>query len=204
MRLTDREAWFLYDESVREKVSKELRPLLYRKVRAKVDSDDDAEDIVQEVLMGVLKNYRPDRGTSVKTYAFRVLEKRIADFYRNKEKQPQTVPLAQQNEEGEEYESEIVDSHAEAELEQVEIRSCDVYQPLRDCINELEVKYKVVIILHHGVPKDDSSYDPLTLPEIAHKLKCKIGTIKQHHHRAKQLLRKCLERKGLTIKDFPL
>lgn len=192
MRLTDREAWFLYDESVREKVSKELRPLLYRKVRAKVDSDDDAEDIVQEVLMGVLKNYRPDRGTSVKTYAFRVLEKRIADFYRNKEKQPQTVPLDQQNEEGEEYEIEIVAPQAEAQIEQV------AFNPLRDCIEQLPTQppYQQIIVM--------VDFEGYSLKECAERLNISENTCKVYHWRAKQKLRRCLESKGLTIEDFPV
>src|SRR3954454_11975813 len=64
---------------------------------------------------------------------------------------------------------------------------------MRDVINELPLKHRVVIVLHY--------LQDFSLPEIAEILNCPVGTVKSRLHYARKVLKTELERRELAAQQ---
>lgn len=66
---------------------------------------------------------------------------------------------------------------------------------IRDIVNELPVKHRVVVVLHY--------LHDLSLPEIADILECPVGTVKSRLHYARKVLKLEIESRYLTGQPAP-
>lgn len=144
-------------------------------------STQDAEDIVQEALMGAyitLLHYPPERIRALKLRAW--LYKLTLNVFRNSKRRArlQVVPYDLS-----ESEEEVVLELPAAEHERPEVlyEHVENLLELAEMLNALPERYRVVIICYY--------FEDLSYQEIATLLDQPLGTIKSRLHRGIEMLR---------------
>jgi len=68
-------------------------PVVYNRLRAKLPPEA-VEDVTQQVFIGAMKGIRQYRErSSFRTWILSIARHKIADYYRNRSRQPETTPL---------------------------------------------------------------------------------------------------------------
>lgn len=142
---------------------------------------DEAQDAAQEVFIKVYRNIGTFRGdSSVSTWIYRITRNVCCDILR-KRKSSNVISLDAEDEEG--HKNEPADT-GDTPQEAAEKNERD--EILRSAVASLEETHKTVITLFD---MEGLSYD-----EIAEVMKCPVGTVKSRLYRARDALRKILEK----------
>ncbi len=139
-------------------------------IRRRVPSEQDTEDILQEVfarIFGSISSLKD--GNKLDAWVYQIARNAIADYYRRQKKTTDSVELL----EGMDTESDDVLSPSR------ELTSC-----LRPIINSLPEKYKQAILL--------TEFQNLTQRELSERLGLSLSGAKSRVRRARSLLKKTL------------
>ncbi len=145
----------------------------------------DAEDAAQEVFVKVFRFIGNFNGqSSFSTWLYRVASNVCLDLLRKAKRQPQnTVSIHQENDEGEEYLMAIEDPEPNP-YERAQLS--EAQHVLLDALEQLGEEQKRVIILR--------DIEGLSYEEIAEITNIAPGTVKSRINRARQNLKKLLEK----------
>ncbi|KOS63153.1 sigma-70 family RNA polymerase sigma factor [Lysinibacillus agricola] len=140
---------------------------LYKMAYIYTKNENDALDVVQETIARAYANIHTVKEEQYfATWLMRILINTALEMLRKNQK---IVPLEQQPEQG-------------------QISTNDEKLDLLQAIEQLDEKYKTVILLKY--------YRDLQIKEIADLLGCPEGTVKTNVHRGIQQLKKCLNKEG--------
>ena len=149
----------------------ELLPRLYRAARAWTRSREEAEDLVQETVAGVLARPRMLRDQDELGYLLRALRNTLISQSRAADRRPATVPLIDEVSAG----SRSVDDPAEAaEIRQVYAAIAELPEEFRDALVAVDVA-------------------GLSYTEAARALKLPEGTVTSRLFRARHRVAQYLE-----------
>ncbi|MCS6807457.1 MAG: sigma-70 family RNA polymerase sigma factor [Bacteroidota bacterium] len=166
--------------------------LLEKKYRASITSlirrmmashPNDVDDLVQETFIKAfqaLKNFNNEYAFS--TWLYKIASNHCIDFLRKKRLKTFSIDQPIETKEGT-IEYEIYDDSTRPDSE---LHSRERTALIRQAIDELPEKYRVVIQMRH---EEDMDYQ-----EIANRLGIPLGTVKAHLFRARAMLYKKLRK----------
>ena len=139
--------------------------LLYY-INGKVNSPEDAEDILSEVFIKVARFYGSydDSKASVKTWLYSITRNAVIDFYRRSreyEELPEDIPL------NSDIEGELIDEESLNEL--------------ADALESIDEDLRDIVILHY--------YSGKSLTEISKLMGISYGRVKLLHQKALAVLK---------------
>ncbi len=142
-----------------------------------------ADDATQEAFITAYQKLEQYRGGSFKAWLLRIVTNNCYDELRRRQRQPLT-PLKPELSDGETLENPywIEDETAtpEEETEQTELQ-----QAIQQCINELDNKFRIVLVL---VDVEGLDYE-----SAAQAAGTPIGTVKSRLARARERVQDCLQ-----------
>lgn len=151
---------------------------LYKYVRSKVNSDYDAEDILQDIFIKIHKNiHKVNEQSKLKAWLYKIAKNTIIDYYRKNK--GRTVDIASID--------KALEEEDDAHNMNKEISRC-----LKKMIEELPEKYQEIIELY--------DIQGMKHKEISEKLGLSLSGSKMRVHRGKELLKQIL----LACCDFEL
>ncbi len=164
------------DQDAFSKLMGKYKTFIFSYVRRKTSSDDDADDITQEVFVNVYKalpKWQPR--ASFKTWLYTIARNRCIDYHRARARRrfhyidddEEFTPILQATD---------IYSNPEKMAEESELRRI-----ISEAIEQLSPKQKEVFILYR--------YQGLQIKEIAETLGIAEGSVKVHHHRAMKKLK---------------
>jgi len=173
------------DEDAFEKLVRKYERLVSTCVFSVIgNSPEDVCDVSQEVFLKVYRSLASFKGDSeFSTWLYRVAKNCALDFARKK-KSP-TVSLDSSGEEGEGFDVPDTSLKANPEKSALENEKSVI---LRKAIDSLSDEHREVIILRHI---NDYSYE-----QIASALSLETGTVKSRISRAREALKKILEKEN--------
>lgn len=154
---------------------------LYRYLAARLDSDDEAEELAQEVFiaaLGGLESLRATDEAGFLAWLFQIARNKLADHWRRRYRQPTADPSAAELESLESPEPRP-DQVAEREDEAAEVRRA---------IEELTPEQREVIVCKYVL-----GYDNQLTARLVGK---NVNSVNQLHHRALASLARLLDRRG--------
>lgn len=161
-----------------------LRPhidVLYRMAYRWTQSQADAEDLVQDILVRLA--HRVDEMQqidSLRPWLIKILYRRFIDLYRRH----QNSPVEHEHEHWQPDEAELGSRIEQAADNRNDIRQLEMQQTLLVAMAELESGQRDVVLLH-----DMEGYTAL---EVANILEISVGTVKSRLHRSREKLKKFL------------
>jgi RNA polymerase sigma-70 factor (ECF subfamily) len=150
-----------------------------------------AADATQEAVISMYRKLDSYRGGSFKSWFLRIVSNECLDELRRQKRRP-TVPIDQENEDGEIIESASWMKDDSLPYED-QISNAELEKALTHCIDGLEEKFKTVIVL-----VDVSGEDYET---VAGVIQVPIGTIKSRLARARQKMQDCLQGYGELLPE---
>ena len=170
---------------------------LYSWAFHKTNSRQLAEDLVQETFLAAYKSYDSFKGQSnVKTWIFKILNNKIVDYYRKSARQHFNNPHDQK---GLESIADIFDQNDNWKTNDLEdawmdekhlLDDPDFNQVMDFCMNDLPTSWRIAVLQKYHFEKDAQS--------ICQELNISTSNYWQIIHRAKLLLKKCLEKKWFS------
>ena len=182
------------DEEARERALGELFDAHYERVvlvAYRVTRGwSDAEDVAQEVFLGVAKGLQGFRGTaSLRSWLYRVTVNRAIDHLRRRGRRPAvrlpSADLAQQPRE------EFGASPTSSQDPMERAASEDKAAAVRAALGALSPKLRAVLVLRY--------FEGLSYEELAEVLDCSMGTVKSRLFRAHSTFSEVLERRGIQL-----
>jgi RNA polymerase sigma factor (sigma-70 family) len=156
---------------------------LFGFIRKRVSSEEDAEDILQDVWYQLSSQTKSEDIISLSGWLYRVAKNRITDNYRRKKENSLEDMMMSEDEDGEWRLPEIMLTE-EASPETIQLQQL-FKEELADALNELPENQRNVFILNE--------LEDITLQEIADRERENIKTIISRKRYAIQYLRKRLE-----------
>jgi RNA polymerase sigma-70 factor (ECF subfamily) len=150
-----------------------------------------AADATQEAVISMYRKLDSYRGGSFKSWFLRIVSNECLDELRRQKRRP-TVPIDQENEDGEIIESASWMKDDSLPYED-QISNAELEKALTHCMDGLEEKFKTVIVL-----VDVSGEDYET---VAGVIQVPIGTIKSRLARARQKMQDCLQGYGELLPE---
>jgi len=143
---------------------------------------DDIQDLLQEVFIKIYQKLNEyDEVLKFSSWAYRIAHNHIIDYFRKTNARPQTNSL-------EDYEWEkIVNASIHVEKD---IMNKDCVEKVKECINQLPIKYKEVLILRF---LEEKEYE-----EIMDILKKPKGSVATLIARGKDALTKKMKEKNIN------
>ena len=166
-----------------EGVAGELSGPLQRYLERLVGNTTTAQDLLQETLLRISRGLSGFEGrSSLKTWAFSIATRVVADHFRRPETKTTIVAV-------DESES-LPDGATELDEQLVidEMNTC-----VRGVIDSLPEDYRAALVLHH--------LEGLTAAETAEVYGCSLATAKIRIHRARARLKKALESECSFYRD---
>lgn len=155
---------------------------VYRTLFQVVGSDQDAQDLAQEVFLKVYRSLAGYRGDAAFTTWLHRLTLNLAfDWLRARKRRPLQVPLEPSPDPEERPAREV--ASADEGPEELALRQ-DRHRQLHKAIQELPDDYREVVMLHH--------FHHLSYQQIAERLDAPVRTIETRLYRARLLLKKVL------------
>lgn len=156
-----------------------LRPhleLMYRMAYRWTQSREDAEDLVQDVLLKLLDRVEEIEALDApRPWLIRVLYRRYVDLYRRRRSSPVKDPG---------WRADLRTLEEQAGDDNAAVMQLELRQSLLRALETLDENQRDVILLH-----DAEGYTALETAEI---LDISVGTVKSRLHRARQHLKKVL------------
>lgn len=169
-----------------------LRVQMLRFASLQLRSPDLAEDVVQEALVGALKNAGAFSGKSgLKTWVFAILKNKIADALRTKKHLASYVSAS--SEEDEDF-SELFDRKGFWQADERPVSWCNPEEALREeqfwrifeiCLEKLPENQARVFMMREFIELDTS--------EICEAVGISVTNLNVMLHRSRLRLRECLE-----------
>lgn len=151
--------------------------LIYRFALKKLNNEFDASDIVNTVMMEVWNTADRFEGRSkVSTWLVGIASHRIIDLIRKRKADHVDIDEVEP----------IPDTSAESDMQKV-LAASQTRRFIDDCLAKLSGDHKQVLQLLFF---QEANYE-----DIAQALACSLGTVKSRIYHAKQLLKKCLEKR---------
>lgn len=168
-------------EALEEFVSLFQKPLFNLAYRL-CGNRDDAEDIAMEALVRALENLRFFKGeSSLFTWLYRIT---VNIFYDNVKKKRELSYDQIRSDEEDEEEREI--DFADEETLENEVERRNIQEIVQEEIAKLPAYYRTIIVLY--------DIEGFSYEEIGEMLQMPLGTIKSRLNRARQLLKRRLEK----------
>ncbi len=150
----------------------------------------DAEDVAQEVFLGMARGLQGFRGTaSLRSWLYRVTVNRAIDHLRRRGRRPAvrlpSADVGQQPREG------FGASPSSSPDPMDRAASRDKAQIVRDALEALSPKLRAVLVLRY--------FEGLSYEELAEVLDCSMGTVKSRLFRAHSTFSEILTRRGVSI-----
>lgn len=147
----------------------ELSMPLKKFIKKRIPNDQDADDVLQEVFLKILKNSQSLMDdTKVQAWVFRITRNAIVDYYRRRE----SVELVQLPE-------NLANGSEEDATFNTEIAAC-----LKAMIDNLPQKYKEALLL--------TEFDNLTQKELSERMEISLSGAKSRVQRGRKLLKDML------------
>jgi RNA polymerase sigma-70 factor (ECF subfamily) len=160
--------------ALRELVTR-WNPRLWRHARHLIGQTDGAADALQDAWLAIVRGLPRLRDPAVfRSWAYRIVSRRCADWIRSKQRDRGITDAAGTD-----------PVQPSAPVPDAETNGDDV-TALRQAIRELSVHHRLVLRLHY--------LDGLSVNEIAAALDIPPGTVKSRLHHARNTLRDALER----------
>lgn len=155
-----------------------LNPL-YRTSLRLTGNKTNAEDLLQESLLKVIKNFEQLQDHSkIRSWLFRILLNTFYNSLKQRKKEPPLVDL--------ELTDELVGfSPQESQYNPLEVFNQLFSDEVEDALRSLRMEFKTAIILF--------DVEGLTYDEIAEICQCSKGTVASRLYRAREILRSKLE-----------
>ena len=148
------------------------------------NNPEDVLDVSQEVFLKVYRNLSSFKGDSeFSTWLYRVAKNCALDYIRKRK--PLTTSLDTSGEDAEGYDVADTSDKSNPEKKALEAERKEI---LRRCIDKLSEEHREVIILRHV---NDYSYE-----QISKTLSLEVGTVKSRISRAREALKKNLEKEN--------
>jgi RNA polymerase sigma factor (sigma-70 family) len=157
--------------------------MVYNVAYRVIGEHDASGDAAQEAFISAYKKLDQYRGGSFKSWLLRIVTNACYDELRRRQRQPVT-PLKPELDDGETLESPfwIEDDSLNPE-EQTE--EAELQEAIQHCINELDVKFRTVLVLVDVEGLDyESAADTVGTP---------LGTVKSRLARARSRVQECLQ-----------
>ncbi len=151
-----------------------------------LNDSEQAADATQVAVISMYRKLSTYRGGSFKGWFLRIVTNACYDELRRVKRRP-TVPLEPETDDGELIESPSWAEDPSAGPEEV-MSSREMEQAIQHCLNGLEEKFKVVLIM-----VDLSGEDYETVADI---IQSPMGTVKSRLARARQKMQECLQGVG--------
>lgn len=150
----------------------------------------DAEDVAQEVFLGVARGLQGFRGTaSLRSWLYRVTVNRAIDHLRRRGRRPAVrLPsgdVAQQPRD------EFGASPSSTPDPMDRAASLDKAAAVRDALGVLSPKLRAVLVLRY--------FEGLSYEELSEVLDCSMGTVKSRLFRAHSTFSEILTRRGISL-----
>lgn len=173
----------LFSRSRQKRFEKQIRPhltVLYQYAYRLCGHPDDAEDLVQELLVN-LYNKEIDLTSlqQAKTWLLKSLYHQFIDFTRRQKRNP-SIPNFE--DETENLNQQVDSAHTPVQS----VEQSRLGEKLENALNELPIEQKMLILLH--------DVEGHTLAEIAEIMDTPLGTLKSRLHRTRKSLRAVLQR----------
>ncbi len=169
------------EESLEVLVKRYLKPI-YSFVYRYIGSEQEAEDVTQEVFVKVWRNLKKfNQNKKFKTWIFSIAKNTSIDWLKKKK----AIPFSNlENEEGENLLIETLADPSPLPNENEIFERVSIAETLNTAMNQLNPKYRMVLFLRYN--------DHFTFREIAESLGESLHTIKSRHRWALIQLRKLL------------
>lgn len=146
----------------------------------------DAEDVTQDAYVRAWRHFgQYDRTRPFEGWLFRIVTNLVVDKRRRQKRVPMyslDAPLDVDSD-GAPLTLDIADSTSDPEA----LLLRDLFtEPLQNALDALPPDYRAAVLL---ADVEDRSYE-----EISHIMRCPIGTVRSRIHRARQMLRRTLEK----------
>lgn len=150
-------------------------PALYRYAYRLCGSRDDAEDLVQELLIRLYeKQVMPEALDNPHTWLLKVLYRQFIDWQRKSRRTPTLLNDAH----SEEF---LADRHQVQDTPEYAVEQNQLQRDLGRAIDALNAEQRTVILLH--------DVEGFTLQELQTALETPVGTLKSRLHRGRAQLR---------------
>ena len=146
---------------------------------------EDAKDASQEVFIKVYKSISSFKGQSAFTTWLYVICRNVCNDILRKRQKNGNIVLSLDDDESDNNPVKEIKSDAPAPEEQAELS--ETQRAVWDAINSLKLEHREILIY--------SDMQQLSYEEVAHILKCPVGTVKSRLNRARNALRKKLSDK---------
>lgn len=165
------------------KIVLEFQDMVYHQAYRVIGEPDAAEDATQEAFISAFQKLHTYRGGSFKSWLLRIVTNACYDELRRRQRQPVTA-LQPEDDYGEEIESPSWMEDQGEKPEQT-IQRSELSDAIQRCLNELEDKFRTVVVLI-----DIQGLDYASAAEVVDR---PLGTIKSRLARARHSLQSCLE-----------
>lgn len=156
-----------------------------------MDDPAAAADATQEAVISMYRKLNSYRGGSFKSWFLRIVTNACYDELRRIQRRP-SVPLEPENDEGEPIESPTwVEDDSPGPEEHAS--DTEMEQAIQHCINGLEEKFRIVLVLVDISGEDYES--------VAQIINSPIGTVKSRLARARQKMQDCLRGFGELLPE---
>jgi RNA polymerase sigma-70 factor (ECF subfamily) len=169
------------DDRAYKKLMAKYHDAIFNFIYRMVHDHEQVEDLTQEAFIKAfqsLKSFNEEFAFS--TWLYKIATNNSIDYIRKRKLQMYSIDKPIESKDSE-YTFELPDDSSEADSDIIRDQRAVL---LRDAIDQLPEKYRMVIHLRHT---EEKSYE-----EIAKILKLPIGTVKAHIFRARELLYKQL------------
>ncbi len=164
----------------------EVEKKAYRMAQVATQNSDDALDIVQDTMMKLVTHYSERPKEQWKPLFYRILQSRIADFYRKKKLQQALFFWKTGDDESETNEYLIKQCSDHTTPERALVGQQEVHRVLR-ALEQLPHRQQQCFMLR--------SWEGLNVAETASAMGCSTSSVKTHYARAKQALESMLSTK---------
>ena len=146
---------------------------------------EDAADMTQEAFLKAWRNLDSFQGNAAfSTWLYRLASNTCLDHLRSLKRRPQ-LSLMMEDEDGETQELDVADPTPDPEAQVIAL---DEQSRLNEALQSLEPEQRQILILR--------AVNGLSYTEIAQTMELKEGTVKSRLARARDQLRKILEKNG--------
>lgn len=142
-----------------------------------------ADDATQEAFISAYQKLKQYRGGSFKAWLLRIVTNACYDELRRRQRQPVT-PLKPELDDGEILENPYW-LEDEAATPEEETEQAELQEAIQHCINELDDKFRIVLVL--------IDVEGLDYESAAEAADTPVGTIKSRLSRARERIQDCLQ-----------
>lgn len=175
------------DKAAFERLVRKYEKYVYTTVYAVVRNREDAFDVSQEVFLKLYHSIGSFKGeSSFSSWLYRIARNGALDFLRRGKKHS-AISLDYEDEDGNRYILQLPDMDPAGDPEHRLLKN-ERKKILYDAMDELSDEHREILLLR--------DINGLTYDEIAVRLKLEVGTVKSRLFRAREALRKKLEKKN--------